>query len=339
MHRLARLLSVISGHRAMLIVLQDYPDPDAVASAAALKELAKVTAGLTVSIACGGVVGRTENRALVRYLDMNLLSLMKIDPEQYDIIAMVDTQPATGNNALAHDLLPNIVIDHHPINTATRRVEFHDVRKHYGATSTIMYEYLKAAGVGISAQLSTSLVYGIRSDTDDLGREASASDVAAFVSLYPSVNHRIMGRIQMSSLPDAYFNMLHDALVSARKYGPCMIAGLGQIDNPDMIAEAADLFLRSESCLWGFCYGYYEGRMLLSLRTVDPVNKAGHVMKRMVSRKGTGGGHGAMAGGQISVAALKPGELRRLEHTVINRLLKTIGLSSERPVKLIKASS
>lgn len=333
--RLKRIMDVMSGRKSMLIVLQDFPDPDAVAAAAALKELSRMAGIMTVSIACGGVVGRSENRALVKYMEINMLRISNLDLAQYDLIAMVDTQPTSGNNALPHDVMPHIVIDHHPVNRNTRKCVFHDIRKHYGSTSTILYEYLRAAAAPVSTQLATALVYGIRSDTDDLGREVSQFDVDAFVALYPLVNHRIMGRIQMASLPVEYFGMLHDAIASARRYGASIISNMGEIRNPDGIGEVADLFLRGENCQWALCTGRYEGRLLLSIRTVDPQRGAGHVMKMIVSRKGTGGGHGAMAGGQVPLENLSQKGIMNLEKTVLNRFLKHTGAAGVKAEKLV----
>ena len=336
--RLERLCEVMRGKRAMLIVLQDFPDPDAIAAAAALKELARVMADLSVSVACSGVVGRSENRALVRYMDINMLRMKKVDTDQFDLIAMVDTQPTTGNNDLSPEILPQIVIDHHPINNTTRRCEFHDIRKHYGATATILYEYLTTAGIPPSTQLATALVYGIRSDTDDLGREISQYDVDAFVDLYPSVNHRIMGRMKMASLPDEYYVMLHTALEAARRYGSSIVADIGVIENPDMIGEVADLLLRGENCEWTLCFGCFEGRLLLSVRTAATDGDAGQVVTKLVAQKGTGGGHGAMAGGQINVDSATQTEMRSLEKMLLTRFLKQTGNEGERCARLVKAS-
>ncbi len=337
--RLERLCELMRGRKSMLIVMQDFPDPDAVSAAAALKELARVMAAIPVSVACGGAVGRSENKELVRYMDINLLRIRDLDLAQYDLVAMVDTQPKTGNNALSSKVMPDIVIDHHPISRITRRCAYHDIRKHYGATATILYEYLKTAGIPPSTQLATALVYGIRSDTDDLGREISQFDVDAFVDLYPYVNHRIMGRIQVASLPKEYFEMLHYALISARQYGRCVVANLCLIENPDMIGEVADLLLRTEGCDWALCFGYFEGRMLLSLRTSVAESNAGVLMRKIVWRKGTGGGHGAMSGGQIAVDLEDQPATRKLERLVLSRLLKQTGDEGARAERLISSSS
>jgi len=333
--KLAKLLDVLGRDKAMLIVLQDYPDPDAVASASALKELARNRANTCCSIACGGLVGRAENRALVRYLGVNLLEMAKQDLPVYDRVALVDTQPGTGNNALPGDVVPDIVIDHHPIRPATRKSAFHDIRSRYGAASTILYEYLAEAGIEPPVPLATALLYGIRSDTNDLGRETTQSDIDAFISLYPVANKRMLGRIVMERLPREYFELLVRSLTNARTYGRCVLTALGRIDNPDMIGEVADLLLRDEESTWALAYGVHDGRMLLSLRTSEADADAGKIMHRLVGRKGTGGGHHAMAGGQIPLKTGAAREVARLESTIVERLLRLTGETATRARRLV----
>ncbi|MHC5213394.1 MAG: DHH family phosphoesterase, partial [Planctomycetota bacterium] len=97
--KLKQLMMVLENHKTMLIVMQDNPDPDAIASAVALRRLANTLANIQCSIAHGGTVGRAENRAMVKYLNLNLRPLDQIDMTQFELFAMVDTQPGTGNNS------------------------------------------------------------------------------------------------------------------------------------------------------------------------------------------------------------------------------------------------
>ncbi len=183
--KLKRIAALLQGKSTMLIVMQDYPDPDAIASAAGLRALVNASDGIQCSLAHGGVVGRAENRALSNYLALNLRSMADVDVNRFDLIAMVDSQPGTGNTALPPEVVPHIVIDHHPCRRATRRSAFTDVRSRYGATSTILYEYLSGSGVDIGVDLATALLYGIRTDTQDLGRETCPADIHAYLALYP----------------------------------------------------------------------------------------------------------------------------------------------------------
>ena len=77
--KLTRLRDLVKGKKSLLIVMQDHPDPDAVAAASALRFLANQKFDLTCSLVHGGRIGRAENRALVRYLDLNLRPVSEID--------------------------------------------------------------------------------------------------------------------------------------------------------------------------------------------------------------------------------------------------------------------
>jgi nanoRNase/pAp phosphatase (c-di-AMP/oligoRNAs hydrolase) len=334
-HKVERLLSLLRGKTSMLIVMQDYPDPDAIAAGTALRELANTKAEVQCSFAHGGTVGRAENRALVDYLDLNLRSIQDLDIDRFDLIAMVDTQPGTGNNSLPHGIIPNIVIDHHSIRHATRKAEFTDVRGRYGATSTILYEYLVAAKIDIEAHLATALVYGIRSDTQDLGNETTRPDIEAYSALYPIANRRMLEEIISRRVPSAYFKLLLRGISGAQVYGPCIVSNLGDTDNPDMIGEIADLLLRREEIVWALCYGRFKGRMLLSLRTSDPLTNAGRIMRAIVGKYGTGGGHHALAGAQIDLTTLTEREHHFRELVLVRRFLSLTGAKGLPPQPLV----
>lgn len=334
--KLQRLTELFVGKTSLLIAMQDTPDPDSLAAAVALRRLAKGLGNAQCSIVCGGTVGRAENRALVRYLGLNLRSYAEIDFRKYDLIAMVDTQPATGNNSLPETVVPNIVIDHHPIHRRTRTVAFTDVRSSYGATSTILVEYLIEAGITPDVPLATALLYGIRSDTLDLGRESSLFDAEAIGFLYPFANKRMLGVIQRGKVPRGYYQMLADALRNARVQGPAILTELGDIDNPDMIAEVADLLLREDETTWTMCTGYWNGKLLISIRTSEEGNLAGKVMRHVVGRKGTGGGHLTYAGGQIPLMEGTAAEREEIEEHIEKRFLDAIGADGDPGIRLVR---
>ncbi len=323
--KLGALTKLIKRAANTLVVLQNYPDPDAIASAAALKTLITHLGDVPCTLCHGGTVGRAENRALVRYLDLSLRPVNGLELGRYDLVAMVDAQPGTGNTSLPAERLPDVVIDHHPIRRLTRSVPFTDVRGRYGATSTILYEYLSEAHLEPSLSLATALTYGIQSDTGDLGRKTTKADIHAFQSLYPLANPRALARIRRQPLPVTYFRVLATGLQNATLCGSVVTTFLGNIDNPDMAGEVADLLLRNELSTWALCGGCFDGRMLVSLRTVDSEVDAGKVMRRLVSRLGTGGGHYTMAGGQIP---LKREDSRKTLHTwglLVKRLRRAAG--------------
>lgn len=334
--KLSRLYDVFRYNSSLLIVMQNNPDPDSIASAAALRKLANVFNGIQCSIIHGGTIGRSENRALAKYLALNLRDYFNLDFSSYDITAMVDTQPGAGNNAYPIDVLPDIVIDHHSINSQTRKCRFTDIRSRYGATSTIMYEYLKIAGIEPETKLATALLYGIRSDTQDLGRNTTRADIEALHELYKFANTKILSNIQRGKVQRDYFQMLSNALSNARFFSNSIICSLGHITNPDMIAEVSDLLLRDNETCWTMVYGFTKKAMLISIRTSQDILSAEKVVKKIVARKGTGGGHPNYAGGQIPFKEYTMKEISELEKAVRNRFLEAINETSTRSVPLIK---
>lgn len=334
--KLQQLKAVLKGHKTMLIVMQDHPDPDSIAGAVALRKLANTLEGVQCSIAHGGTVGRAENRALVKYLALNLRSIDSLDMSQFEIFAMVDTQPGTGNNSLPDAIEPDIVIDHHSCRQETRHCRFTDIRSKYGAAATILYEYLTEAEIAIDVPLATAILYAIRSDTQDLGRDAMKADITALTSLYATANKRMLSQIQHGKVSRDYFQMMSDAMNNAEVYGSAIVTNLGTIENPDMIAEVADMLLRDDQANCVMVYGYFRQKMLISLRTYEENVHADKVIHQIVARKGTGGGHPTYAGGQIPVDDTSQAKLKRLEKTVLNRFLKAVVKSSQPGQPLIQ---
>jgi nanoRNase/pAp phosphatase (c-di-AMP/oligoRNAs hydrolase) len=270
----------------------------------------------------------------VKYLSINLLQVEDIDFSKFDLVAMVDTQPGTGNNSLPEIVSPDIIIDHHPCRPESRRAQLLDVRNNYGAASTIMAEYLNQAGITPEMPLATALLYGIRSDTQDLGREAIQADEKAIEWLYPIANKRMLSEIQRGSVPREYFRMLAVALKNARACGNAIVTSLGDIDNPDMIGEVADLLLREDTTTWTMCMGLYDKKMLVSVRSSEKGGRAGDVVRKLVGRKGTGGGHQSYAGGQVPLDHTGRTKRAEMEKTLREKFFRLIGADKHQDTSL-----
>jgi nanoRNase/pAp phosphatase (c-di-AMP/oligoRNAs hydrolase) len=335
--RLKKLKALWARGESLLIVMQNNPDPDAIAAACALKELANKIARINCQLAYGGTIGRAENRELAHYLGFAFHHFAEISHQKSDLIALVDTQPASGNNPLPEGIQPDIIIDHHPVTKASRGVAFTDIREHYGATSTILWEYLSAAGISPEIPIATALLYGIRSDTQDLGREATKADIEAMEALYPLANKRMLSQIQQGREPPAYYQMFMTALSNTKIYEHCIICSIGDIDNPDMIGEVADILLRHEEVDWVMCYGFYNDQLLVSFRTQDSSLDAGDVARNVVYKLGTGGGHASMAGGQIPLRTDRRAtpKCARIERLIRSRFLKSLGIKTRKARPLV----
>ncbi|UCC88192.1 MAG: DHH family phosphoesterase [Anaerolineales bacterium] len=303
-----KLLEAVGDASQVLILPHNNPDPDAIAAAVALRYLLTEKLGLEAHIAYRGIIARAENRALVRYLGRPLQRLRASDLQPGTCLVLVDAQPGAGNAPLSPEARVAIVIDHHPRRDVADAAAFVEVRPDVGATSTILTEYLQGAGLKPAAPIATALFYGIRSDTVGLSRGASPADTAAFCYLQSQVDLEALSRIEYAQVPAGYFKNIVSSLQRARVYENVVIAYVGPVDYPDLAAEMADILLRLRGIRWVVCIGAYKDLLTVSVRTLNQ-RGAGQLVQDIIGDRGTAGGHGAMAGGQIPLKGEDPDQV------------------------------
>ncbi|UCH83629.1 MAG: DHH family phosphoesterase [Candidatus Latescibacterota bacterium] len=312
----------------LLIASHNNPDPDSIVSALLLEKLIASISDVSVTVAYSGVIGRAENEALLEYSDMKLRPLRRLDLDRFQSVALVDTQPGTGNNPFDDSTLVDYVFDHHRLNPETKAVAFHDVRDYLGTTTTLLSLYWRAAGLGLTRRYATLMFYALRSETSDLGREATDVDRRVYKETFNISDLRAISRIVNAKVDLSYFGAVHEAIEQARVYGPLIVTNLGTVPYPDAVAQIAEYFLKYRTAKWSFSMGIYEDEILLSMRSDDPRAHLGGVAGRVVGGFGTAGGHGASAGGQISVTGKHPSRVEAIQKTVVDRLLKELDLES-----------
>jgi nanoRNase/pAp phosphatase (c-di-AMP/oligoRNAs hydrolase) len=319
-------LQAIEGPGPLVILPHDNPDPDALASAAALKYIVAELLGKEATIGLGGIVGRAENRAMLTYLNISLVPVGEISFAAETRVALVDTQPGRANNSLPESAVPAAVIDHHPAYATYDHVPFLDLRDQYGATSTILTEYLKESRLPVEGKIATALFYGIAAETQDLGREATASDIAASQFLYPYSNKRRLAKIENARVPREYFQAFRDAIEEAVLYDKVVISNLGEVRYPDIVAEVADFLLRLDGVEWVAAMGCYEKNLHVSVRTTDREVNAGELLRQVLGSH-SAGGHDMIAGGRIPVDNGGIG-LEKAAVRVKERFLKALGVDA-----------
>jgi nanoRNase/pAp phosphatase (c-di-AMP/oligoRNAs hydrolase) len=322
--RLDLLYEAVRDSDSILILPHNHPDPDAIASAVALRHLLLKALNVESTIVFRGIVGRAENRALVRYLGQPLRPLTDADLTGEADIALVDTQPGAGNNALPAGSEVTVVIDHHTWREATAAAAYIDVRPEVGSSSTILTEYLQAAGLQPEPQLATVLFYGIKTDTRGLSRGAGPADAAAYFYLQPRIDVQALAEIECAQVPADYFKSFDATLRAARVYDGVVVAYVGLMVYPDLTAEMARLLLRLERSRWIVCMGVYQEVLLLSVRTQSPIEKAEDLVQAIVGDEGTAGGHGPSAGGQIPLKGREP---EQVFQQVRRRVLRVLQVS------------
>src|SRR6266545_3490479 len=294
--RVDRLRDHFAGGDRVLILMQDDPDPDAIASALALRVLLGRNKA-SASIATFGRVTRPENVAMLEILDIDVDEITARTVHEFDRVAMVDVQPTFLEQGPAE---VDLVIDHHPEDRPVR-ARLKDVRPGYGATSTIMTEHLRAADVKITQRLATALLYGIKSDTLHLERGGTRADMEAFAFLHLLANHNALRRIERPELPEAALDVLAHGIARRQLVHGVMFSHLGTVGSGDLVPQFADLFLQVEGAEWSVVSAVVGSEIHVSVRNVGYVKSAGDVVRHAFGDLGGAGGHRAMAKAVIRV--------------------------------------
>jgi nanoRNase/pAp phosphatase (c-di-AMP/oligoRNAs hydrolase) len=277
-------------------------DPDAMASAMALKRLfwRKVRKASIFHI---NRIQRADNLAFVRFLHVEQNHVSEAHPEKITKWAILDSQPA--HHEQLSSLRFDVIVDHHPFHPQSQG-GFIDVREHYGANSTIMTEYLKAAKIRPSMRLATALFYGIKTDTDNFVRDDLSNDIDAFRYLYRYANMNVIKKIESSEMTRKTLSSYHFAMKNFKLRKDIAYIYMGAVENPDILVMIADFFMRLAEATWCIVAGTYDGKFVVILRNVGIRGDAGKTAQRLFGHGGgSAGGHRTAARAEITLDQLK----------------------------------
>jgi len=296
--KLRRLLGLFSREDRLVIVIN--ADPDAMASAMALKRLLWRQVSAT-TIAHINEIRRPDNLAMIRLLGLGLLPIRKVNLGEFTRFAVVDSQPRhhEGFEGINFD----VIIDHHPATEA--KAPFVDIRPDYGATSTIMTEYVRAAKIKPSVKLATGLFYGIKTDTSNFERKAIMPDVNAFQFLFRYVNVPMARKIEQAEITLDSLKYYRKALEEMAVRKNRVHVHLGSVTNPDICVSLADFFMKLHDITWTVVSGTYQGRLVIIVRNDGIRKDAGKVLGEIFGELGQAGGHKTMARAEIPVENLQ----------------------------------
>jgi len=298
-----KLKSMVRENDSLAILMYGSPDPDAVASAMALREILNQTKPLVkcVFVATEPVV-RYQNAEFIREMKVEIQMLDKVDLREFRLIAVVDAQPTLFGEALG-GIQPQIVLDHHPCKTIWH-ASLADVRPNYGALSTIMTEYLLAARVKIPKRLYTALLYGIRSDTVNFERDASLEDIGAYYLTFSRANRQLIRRIELNQIPDRFLKYYDYAYHHKRRYRDRMICFLGAVESADVCVQVADFYLRIINVFHVIVAGIVKDRLIIIFRGDGYRQDCGSIAMKSFGNIGSAGGHRSAARVEIPMETL-----------------------------------
>jgi len=279
----------------VLILLHNDPDPDALASGLALRNLLRRTKTTAIIGALQGIT-RPENQRMANLLDIHVEPVTPAMLAEFDRLATVDVQPHYFGGLLER---ADLVIDHHPEQAGYRAV-FKDIRADYGSTCTILTEHLRAVDVNISERTATAMLYAIKSDTLFFARQTNRVDLDAFSYLYPLADAAMIRKMEGAEITLDRLAYVRAALDRGRLVDQVYAAYLGQTPREDHITYTADFFLQLEDTKWTIISGRVNGSLVVSVRNLGYSRNAGEFVKRWFNDIGSAGGHRAMAKAVVS---------------------------------------
>jgi len=313
--KLRRFYDQFEGQDHVLIVIN--ADPDAIASAMAVSRLLWRRA-LNVTISNINTIKRPDNLTMLRLLNVNLIHFRDIDPGQYNKIVIVDSQP--DHNESMDQLAPDVIIDHHP--DSKPKAPFVDIRPHYGATATILTEYLRAARIKPSVKLATGLFQAIKTDTNSFKGKTVIEDVREFQYLFRFANMDLARRIEKADLRLSFLKYFKTALNTLRLRKGRAFVHLGPVVNPDVCVIIADFCMRIISVNWSIVSGLCDKKLVVIFRNDGIRKNAGKIAQKSFGQYGSAGGHGNMARAEVALSDL-PEHVDHQDHKKFLRWLIT----------------
>lgn len=279
-------------------------DPDALASAMAVKRLLRYRVK-NIVIAHPNEIRRLNNVAMVERLRIPLERLCNIKLNDYSKKVLIDSQP---DHLPCFEKIPfDVIIDHHPANT-TWDARYVDIRTDYGATSTMIVEYLRAADMKPSVSLATALFYGIKVDTENFEKKSLLADGIAFRYLFNIANRDLVRKFELTDLRRSelrYFNIsLQELKYSKRRY----YTHLGKVRSPDVLVIIADFLNHVGEIDWVFVSGIHGEKLVVIFRCDGYRKSAGNLASKIFGSIGSAGGHKEAARAEVPLKNLAIGD-------------------------------
>jgi nanoRNase/pAp phosphatase (c-di-AMP/oligoRNAs hydrolase) len=284
----------------VLILTHHDPDPDAMASGLALRNLLHRTRQ-TAIIGCLQGVTRPENLRMVKSLDLQIEVLTPEEVRGFDRVCLVDVQPHYFAGLLPH---VDLVVDHHPPQSGYSAM-FSDIRQDYGSTSTILCEHLRAVDIDISERTATAMLYAIKSDTLFFNRQANRADLDAFSYLYPLADAAMIRKMEGAEITAERLDYVIKGWQQGRMMEHVFCTFLGQPPREDFIPYVADFYLQLENVQWTVISGVVNDTFIVSVRNLGYSRNAGDFVKRWFSSIGRAGGHRTMAKAVVPLEAFQ----------------------------------
>ncbi|MBU2537422.1 MAG: DHH family phosphoesterase [Proteobacteria bacterium] len=311
--RLIELYGLFCKEDEVLVVIN--ADPDAIASALAIKRLLRYRVK-NVTIAYPNEIRRLNNVVMIDLLKIPMERLHTIKIGDYTKKVMLDSQPS--HLPCFENITFDVIIDHHPA-TKGWVAPFVDIRKDFGATASMLVEYLRAANLKPSVALATALFYAIKVDTRNFEKKVTLSDAISFRYLFNIANPNLVRKIEQSSFRRSELNYFKTALNEMKVSKQRLYSHLGRVPSPDILVLIADFLSQVHDVAWVFVSGMHNDKLVVIFRCDGYKKNAGRLAEKMFHEIGSAGGHREAARAEVPLKNL-PVEIQDFSTQTLMRL-------------------
>jgi nanoRNase/pAp phosphatase (c-di-AMP/oligoRNAs hydrolase) len=297
--RLNGFWEVFDKDDSVLIIIS--ADPDALASALAVKRLLRYRVQ-NVTIGYPNEIRRLNNLEMVKRLKIPIERLHTLKLGDYNRKVLLDSQPP--HQPCFEKVVFDVVIDHHPV-TQQWDARFIDIRPNYGAVSSIMVEYLRAAGIKPSVALATALFYGIKVDTHNFEKNALPADGTSFRYLFNIANLNLVRKLELTDLRRSELKYFKTALTDLRVSKGKAFVHLGRVWSPDILVIIADFLNHVDQFSWVIVSGIHGERLVVIFRCDGYRKNAGNFAQKTFGMFGVAGGHKEAARAEVPLKNLE----------------------------------
>jgi len=296
--RLEEFWDVFEKEDTVLICIN--ADPDSLASALAIKRLLRYRVKL-VTIAHPNEISRLNNVEMVERLRIPLERLHTVKTSDYSKKVIVDSQP--DHLPAFEKITFDVIIDHHPLS-GDWKASCVDIRPDYGAASTMLVEYLRAAGMKPSVALATALFYGIKVDTQDFEKDARLADGISFRYLFDIANRNLVRKFELTDLRRSELKYFSTALAELKYSKGRYYSHIGRVRSPDVLVIIADFLNHVADIDWVLVSGIHNEKLVVIFRCDGYRKSAGKLASRAFGHLGSAGGHKGAARAEVTLKNL-----------------------------------
>ncbi|HBH30027.1 MAG: DHH family phosphoesterase [Desulfofustis sp. PB-SRB1] len=297
--RLEEFLAVFDKEDTVLICI--VADPDSMASAMAIKRLLRYRVK-QITIAHPNEISRLNNLEMVDRLRIPLIKMGSVKMSDISKKIIVDSQP--DHLPIFEKITFDAIIDHHPLSQEWE-TPYVDIRPDYGAASSMMVEYLRAAGIKPSVALATALFYGIKVDTQDFEKEARLADGISFRYLFDIANRNLVRKFELTDLRRSELKYFSIALNELKYSKGKFYTHIGKVKNPDILVIIADFLNHVADIDWVLVSGIHGDNLVVIVRCDGYRKNAGDLAAGVFGHLGSAGGHKGAARAQVPLKALE----------------------------------